>query len=355
MSRRMPRARLPSAKSMVRGPGGQQAVLSAFVRGTGMTRTRSMALGIFAAMAAMMVVVVLVYFKRHHRPDLALDDGTVVKDLSASDAGLVAGDRFESVRRRYLAAKPFYEQLDMRALQGDEDATIRVVRAAVERELVDSPSSRAVLQELPRGATEGLLRHVTLALRVLGGLPREEYTRLRAGLEDDLVPAVPLNLVRSYAPELGGEHESPSPDAIERTFARLYDEYAVAAAPHHVVRVADTESGWVFATFAQPSSQAISVIGADHWASDVERGRFLGGLSAAAFMFHRPSHSIGDLGERHEKVVRAVTMVVVEARDGTRFPVSIDCYFDPLRKDWRINIVFRHMAPLVVNTPTPAF
>lgn len=320
-----------------------------------MTRARKQAVGVAAAIVAVMVVVGLIYFKRHHRPDLVLDDGTVVKDLSPSEAGLIAGDRFEAARRRYLAAKPFYDELDLVALPEDPDELLRVVQGAMERELVDSPPSLAVLDELPTDAMESLAPHVTLALRVLAGLPREEYERLRAGLEDDLIPTVPVNLVRSYAPELGEEGSSPSNDAIERTFARFYDEYAEPGAPHHVVRAAGAEAGWIFAVFAQPSSQWISTLTEHRWASDAERDHFLGGLSAAAFMFHRPSRAIGDLNKSHPSVVRAVTKVVVEARDGTRFPVSIDCYFDPVRQDWRLSIVFRQKAPLVVNTPTPAF
>ncbi len=324
-----------------------------------MTRTRGLTIGVIAAIAAMALVVATIYFNRNHRPDIALVDGTIVKDLSASEAGLVAGERFEGIRRHYLAAKPFYDELDMTALPDDPDEaldeTVRLVQSAVERELEDSSFSRAVLDELPGDAKEDLLQHVALALRVLSGLPRERYERLRAGLEDDLVPTVPLNLVRSYAPELGEEGVTPSTDAIERTFARFYDEYAEAGASHHVVRLADSEAGWIFAAFVQPSSQAISMLDEDQWASEAERDNFLGGLSAAAFMFHRPPHSIDDLKREHEMLVRAVTMVVVETQDGTRFPVSVDCYFDPVSQGWRTNIVFRHTAPLVVNTPTPAF
>ncbi len=345
-------SRWPTSQRGKPRPGGNASCLTP--ERTPLTRPRSKAIGVIAAIAAVVVIVALIYFKRHHRPDLVLSDGTVVKDLSASEAGLVAADRFAGVRGRYLAVKPFYDELDFVSLPDGPDEAMRLVEAAVERELVDSQSSRAVLNELPTDAKEGLLRHVTLALRVLGGLPREEYERLRAELEDDLVPAVPLNLVRSYAPELGDEGSAPSAEAIERTFARFYDEYAQPGAPHHVIRLADAEAGWVVAVFEQPSSQAISKVAEDQWASPEERSRFLGGLTAAAFMFHRPSHSIGDMRE-HPSLVRAVTAVVIEARDGTRFPVWIDCYFDPVRQNWRTNIIFRMMAPMVVNSPTPAF
>ena len=317
---------------------------------------------------ACVVLVVTVFavwtrWQYHNASEVELSDGTVVRDVSAAEAGMFAGEEFEPLRLMH------YERVHSlrdapRVAIADTGRTREVVAPLIADALGDNPAGARVLASAGPGVEDGLVDLVARVIAVVSGAELESYLASHPN-PDAIGEPIALPLVEEAAVGYSLTHLMPPEGAPAEAWRPIFEAlYELARADRGGERLTR-------AVLSRPASFFVAV-GPDY---DPDRApksvlEFQLGRAAGNEFFASTSQGLPNFfveyhdhdGGGHDHVGRAESGVLeanvafyVEDRSGDVYPMAIIAEHDEQTGTWTLAGVYRFSSLRAMGGPPFVF
>ena len=259
---------------------------------------------------------------------LAADEG----DMTAAEAGNMAGPEFRTTRRQHVANRKRYLALAGRAVPATADEAASFADKRLQTALTDSPADREFLRTVPADVRDGLARQLGLVLRVASGLPLEDY-----------LAALPPQAVADDAAAFAAAYEA------NRSFRD---------GANNAVRWADEPAGVVAAARWVGSGENIDLLSREFREKkagrDAQIDFWQGGLVQGAKVTHHPPTDFKAIVADGTKVLLVEAAIVVQSSDDA-FPVQAQVWYDPATRRWWTLSASRRSAVRATRGPALSY
>ena len=303
------------------------------------------------------------YWRYVRHPDIRLADGTVVPGLSIAEVGDLAGDPYRHNQIAYLENLRAYRKLSFTSLASSSDSPSKPTEEAVKSTLFatlstgQAQTSGKVEEQVPVVVTKKLVDHWTLLLQRAGGLSTTEFERQ---LPRGMTCVIPANsslleaTIRDYCPDtiLPKPSDASGCHKLFKTLGSLattsgYTDGQIEGLSLDPSGFAVAVS-WTSTEYPDPEPLTTT------FGSELDKF-FVGGLSQAQLVMHKPDRDWDEMKSRASKAWVAQLLIIVRTRSGDCYPVGFTSYYDSSGNAWYLLKAVREVSLPMLRTPPLVF